>query len=414
MSLPIVVLKSDEKWDCHQCGFCCRGSLIHLSKFDLEQLNLQKWSEQPEFRDRMLVSDHGAESGFRLAHQKDGSCIFLSDDGLCQIHSKFGIAAKPTICQTFPLQLVAHEKQAVLTIRRACPSAAGDLGASSSSQLPFIKQLVRDGRLAAEPVAAPLFKAGEVRNWKTVQSVLESAGSLLQDERYPPVRRVVHALQFATLLQSAKTKSLSDAQIVELARTLAELVPEESKPFFAERLPPRAHTKILFRLAALYFARLHPDARHRPTWRARLQLFATAWKVISGSGSTPNLGKPFPIAEMDELEKPLGVFRPEIYVPLARFIETNAGSLMYAISDRNGWSVIDSIRGLAIRFPVALWLMRWLTHDREPTVQDMLHIICTLDRSQGYEPLSGFGHRSRLSILAANGELERLVVWYAQ
>ena len=414
MSLPIVLLKNEEKWDCHQCGFCCRGSLIPLSKIDAKQLQKQKWEEQPEYRGRMLVGDRGAESGFRLAHRSDGCCIFLNEDGLCRIHSKFGIAAKPTICQTFPLQLIAHENQAVLTLRRACPSAAADLGGSTSSQLPFIKQLVRDSRLTAESAAPPLLKASEKRDWKTVRSVLDSVGTLLQDGRYPPVRRLVHALQFANLLQTAKTSGLSDAQIVELVQTLAELAPEESKPFFDDRQPPKSYSKILFRLAAVNFARLHPETRHKSNWAARFQLMKTAWKVFRGTGQTPRIDKLFPVANMDDLEKPLGVLRPEIYVPLARFIETNSASFMYAISDRQGWSVVDSIRGLALRFPVALWMLRWLAHDRDPTVHDMLNIICALDRSQGYEPLCGLNHRSRLSMLAANGELERLVVWYAR
>ena len=152
MSLPIVLLENEEKWDCHQCGFCCRGSLIPLSKADAERLNSQKWDEQPAYQHlRIMAIDRGAESGFRLAHRADGSCIFLNEDGLCRIHSKFGIEAKPTVCQTFPLQLIAHEHQAVLTIRRACPSAAAERGNAVASQLPFIKALVRDNRLEEKP-----------------------------------------------------------------------------------------------------------------------------------------------------------------------------------------------------------------------------------------------------------------------
>jgi lysine-N-methylase len=414
MPLPIVVLGNEENWDCHQCGYCCRGSLIPLSKFDAEQLRKQNWEQDPKYRGGILVGDRSAESGFRLAHRNDGSCVFLNEEGLCQVHSKFGIQAKPTICQIFPLQLISHEHQAVLTLRRACPSAAGDLGSSAASRLPTIKQWVRDQQLKAEPAAPPLFKGGEVRNWKTITNVLESAGELLQDERYPPVRRLVHALQFASFLQAAKTRQLSDSQIVELAQTLAELSPEESKPFFDERQPPKAYAKILFRLSAIYFARLHPESRQKSSWAARLQMVKTAWKVIRGSGPTPKIDKLYPAANLEDLEKPLGVLKPDLYLPLNRFIETNSASFMYAISDRQGWSVVDSIRGLAIRYPIALWLLRWLAQDREPTKEDILHIICALDRSQGYEPLAGTNHRSRLSMLAANGELERLVVWYAR
>ena len=415
MSLPIVILNNDEKWDCHQCGVCCRGSLIPLSSEDVARLSSQKWNEQPEYRNmRIMVRNRQSSSPFRLAHRSDGSCIFLNEDGLCRIHSKFGGEAKPTVCQTFPLQLIPHEKQAVLTIRRACPSAAADLGRAVSDHLPFVKQLVRDQRLQAESVPAPLLKTGEIRDWKCVRMVLESAGSLLQDQRYPPVRRLVHALQFATLLSAAKTSKLTDQQVAELARTLAELAPEESKPFFTERQVPKGYSKILFRLAAVECARLHPGCRHVSKWSSRLQLINTAWRIVHGSGQTPVIDKIFPAASFDELEAPAGAMPPEIYRPLARFIETTSASFVYALADRRSWSVVESIRGLALLFPTALWLLKWLAHDRKPHTDDMLNIVVALDRSQGYAPLSGSLHRWRLTTLAAGGELERLVVWYAR
>ncbi len=135
---------------------------------------------------------------------------------------------------------------------------------------------------------------------------------------------------------------------------------------------------------------------------------------MRGTGRTPTIDKIFPVANMEALEIPLGVMRPEMYVPLARFMETNSASFMYAISDRQSWSVVDSIRGLALRFPVALWMLRWLAQGRQPTVQDVLQVVVALDRSQGYAPLCGTNHRWRLSMLGANGDLERLVVWYAR
>lgn len=415
MSLPIVVLDRDEKWACHRCGFCCRGSLIPLSTQDLARLKSQRWEEEPEFRNLQTTVPFGSASGsIRLAHRADGSCIFLSDEGLCRIHLKFGIEAKPTVCQTFPLQLIPHQKQVVLTLRRACPSAAADLGHSIGDQLPFIRQLVHDKQLKADSVAPPHLKPGEARDWKPVRAVLECAAQLMQDERYPPVRRIVHTLQFAGLLSKAKTSNLSDSQIGELARTLVELTPEESKPFFAERQEPKGYSKTLFRLLAIDCARLHPECGHKPKWSSRLQLINTAWRIALGRGRTPHVDKVFPTANFSELEKPFGALSPELYRPLSRFLETSSGSFLYALADRHGWSVIESIRGLALLFPVGLWLMRWRSHGREPTVQDMLNIVVALDRSQGYAPLGGSLHRGRLSTLATNEELERLVVWYAQ
>lgn len=340
--------------------------------------------------------------------------MFLDEKGLCRIHSKFGKEAKPTTCQTFPLQLIPHEKQVVLTLRRACPSAAADLGRPTSQQLPMIKQLVRDKRLKAESIPPPFLKPGEARDWKTVRIVLESAGDLLRDERYPPVRRLVHVLQYAELLAKAKTRRLSDQQIAELARTLADLAPEESKPFFADRRPPKSYAKIMFRLMAIDCARLHPHAVHQSKWSTRYQLTKTAWKILRGVGQTPVVDKAFPVAYFDELEKPSGALPAETYQPLTRFIETTSASFLYAIADRQGWSVVESIRGLALLFPVGLWLLKWVAHGREPTAEDMVDIVVALDRSQGYQPHCSSIHRLRLSTLSAGGELERLVAWYAR
>jgi len=415
MSLPIVLLDQHEQWDCHQCGYCCRGSVIPLSVDDYKRLRSQEWEKQPEFRQtKMLASFPGAESSYRIAHRADGACVFLSDEGLCRIHSKFGIEAKPTVCRTFPLQLVAHEHQAILTLRRACPSAAADLGSQLPRHLSFVKQMVREQRLSTDAIAPPIFKSGERRDWKTMRAVLESVGGLLRDERYPPVRRLVHALQFASLLEAAKTRGLRDEQIVELACTLAELAPEESKPFFTERQEPKAYSKILFRLAAITCARLHPECQLRATWSARWQLAQAAWSAVRGKGETPTIDKCFPTAKLEELDRPFGAMRPEIYQPLTRYFETAAESFLYAIADRKSWSVIESIRGLAVLFPIGLWLHKWLSHGREPIVQNMLHVIVALDRSQGYAALNGPQHRWRLATMSAKGELERLVVWYAR
>ena len=61
-----------------------------------------------------------------------------------------------------------------------------------------------------------------------------------------------------------------------------------------------------------------------------------------------------------------------------------------------------------------MWLLRWQACHREPTMEDMLNIVVALDRSQGYQPLSGTQQRLKIAMLGFNGELERLVVWYAR
>jgi hypothetical protein len=225
---------------------------------------------------------------------------------------------------------------------------------------------------------------------------------------------MVHVLQYASHLEAAKTRRLDDNQLKELACTLAELEPEESQLFFEDRRPPKSHSKILLRRTAMVCARLHPDCRHQATWKARLELAQIAWKVVRGKGTTPVFNNVFPMSTLEALEEPLGIKSAEIYEPLTRLIEMNSESCLYAIANRSRWSVIQSIRGLALLFPVGMWLLRWQSFGREPTVDDMLKVVVMLDRSQGYAPLCGFAQRQLISTLSFNEELERLVVWYVK
>lgn len=76
--------------------------------------------------------------------------------------------------------------------------------------------------------------------------------------------------------------------------------------------------------------------------------------------------------------------------------------------------MLQSIRALALSFPVALYLLRWVTAGREPTVEDVTWIVATLDRGQGFSSLSGSRYRSVLMLLEMQEDLEKLAVWYAR
>ncbi len=59
-------------------------------------------------------------------------------------------------------------------------------------------------------------------------------------------------------------------------------------------------------------------------------------------------------------------------------------------------------------------MLRYFCGGREPAAEDVIDIITAIDRGQGYGALIGRQHRRRVSQLAALGELERLVIWYAR
>jgi lysine-N-methylase len=415
MTLPIHCLPTVERWSCHQCGVCCRGSLVPLSAEDVARLDSQKWQERPEYRQRpVMVRQRLLGHEHRLAQREDGSCVFLLPDGLCRIHKEFGFDAKPLVCRMFPLQIVPRDNVAYVTIRRACPSAAADRGMPVEEQLDFARQLARERRLADEAPTPPPIKPGEQRDWRVARRLLATFERLLIDEHYPPVRRLVHALAFCRLLHDARTRSLADRQLGELFEVLEQNVAGEVSELFTKRQRPGAAAGVLFRQTAAEFVRLYPGLDARPGWGERWRLAIAALKLVRGRGRLPALHPLLPAATFADLEQPLGTLDAAIYQPLARMIETTAVSWSYALANRGGWSIIESVRMLALLYPIGLWILRWQAHGRATAADDMPPIITALDRGQGYAPLAGSKQRWRLQTLASLGELEQLVTWYAR
>src|SRR3954462_9717774 len=91
MALKLRTLPILEQWDCHHCTACCRETTIQLNADDLARLKAQRWDEQPEYRDVQTVRRSlMLGGGSVLAHKPDGSCVFLTEAGLCRIHEAFG------------------------------------------------------------------------------------------------------------------------------------------------------------------------------------------------------------------------------------------------------------------------------------------------------------------------------------
>ncbi|WP_254508769.1 YkgJ family cysteine cluster protein [Anatilimnocola floriformis] len=417
MELPVIRTAGEEHWDCQSCGVCCRGSLILLSEQDLHKLREQQWENDPEFQGKkLLLRDARAGSGQRLAQQADGSCVFLTAAGRCRVHEKFGAESKPLVCRVFPLQLVPREKQAILTLRRACPSAALDTGRELNEHLPEIKRLVAAGELE---ISLPTAETTAQPAWQQANRVMAAAARIFGDERFPPVRRVVHALLFARLLDRARTSQLDTAKFSELITLLESGVAAEASSYFSDRRPPSALGGLLFRLTAAEYVRLHPDYLPPGGVFARLKLFRASVRMLRGHGELPTLHSNFPRTTFAALNEPLATTNPallstDIQQPLARYLATSAASYQYALAGRKHWSIVQSIRALALTFPMAMYLLRWATAGREPTRDDVARIVTALDRGQGFSSLSGPRYRMVLGLLDFQNDLERIAVWYAR
>jgi len=415
MTLPIKTLPIVERWECTGCGKCCRGNIVPLDDDDLKTFRKQQWDKHPDFRGkRTLVKRSLFGSSYRLAQHKDGTCVFLNEDGLCQIHKEFGFENKPLVCQMYPLQIVPAGDTAYLTLRRSCPTAAAEQGRTMDEHQKEARRFVNQRPKLAERVAPPQITRGHRRSWKETLIVTAAIERLMTNQSFPLIRRLVHGLRFCSLLEQCRLQRLEAKQLNELVTVLAESASEQSSDLFRECQQPNRAARLIFRQIVLNYLRLHPLCITEESWQERWRMAWVALRFASARDSVPEIHPDFPEATFKQLEEPLGHMSDEIQRPFTSYFEANAVSKQYAIVSRPNWSIIEKFRALAVTYPVALWMTRYFKDKTGSLHTIAIDMVTTMDRGQGHKPLTNSLHRRRVFSLAHHEQLERLAIWYAR
>jgi hypothetical protein len=234
------------------------------------------------------------------------------------------------------------------------------------------------------------------------------------DQRYPPVRRLAHGLQFCRLLDASRLDRLEGDRLISLLAMFETSAVEESGVMFRARKPPERSVAGMFRQVLFEYVRLHPKANAEKSWRSRLRLVRGAAAFARGKGRVPDVDLDFPQTTFEDLQRPLGRLPIEVAGPLYALFEAASASKHYALLERRRWPLVDSFRALALGYPVALCLLRLCCSQREPTRDDAIDVVGAIDRGQTYAPLCGRRHLHRIRGLAQHDGLTRLLAWYAR
>lgn len=128
----------EARFSCSACGSSCRS--FHLGPLlpaDVERLLGLDWSGTPHAPERFFIDRQGAALGGELLRdgrevflrREGGACQFLQPDNLCEVHARFGAAAKPHMCRAFPILLRASPGGVVAGLRLAeCSQAEAGAG----------------------------------------------------------------------------------------------------------------------------------------------------------------------------------------------------------------------------------------------------------------------------------------------
>lgn len=421
MPLPIRHLPVLQNWDCHVCGNCCKEYQVAISDEEKERIEAQGWGDDPTLAEEPLFERRTrlGTGTWQLRRREDGSCVFLSPEGRCRIHEKFGFEAKPLFCRLFPFVLVPAGDHWRVGVRFACPSAAANKGrairAHDDSLKEFARMLARREGLGDTPgeTTPPPLRAGQLVTWPDLLRFVDTLQELLKDRSRPVEHRMRRCVALAVQCRQAKFEQIKGGRLDEFLDLMKSFLDGEVPADPAAVPPPTWVGRVLFRQAAAIFARKDHGPDRGLASKGRLALLAAAWRFALGRGTVPRVHGKLPEITFAELEQPHGPLPPEAEEVLERYYLIKVGSLQFC-GQRNFWLPFwEGFEMLALTLPILLWTARAFTDlPRQQAIELALTIV---DDHFGFNQILGTT-RQRLSfrILSQRGELSRLIAWYSR
>jgi lysine-N-methylase len=420
-NLPLI-----QNWDCHQCGSCCTDYWVPVSDEERARIQAQAWENEPEFKGVKLFIPYSWpwRRKYRLAQTKGDRCIFLSDQGLCKIHAKFGLEAKPFACRLYPYILVPHGDHWRVSMRFACPSAAANKGRSLEASRDELHALALEMekwdekpgyRRAPGPGLSdpPRLAPGQKLSWNDVHFFQNALLIILKDSQSSLPRRMLKLLALARLCQPARFDQVSGGRLREFLDVVLTAVDAEVPRNLDRLRPPGWIGRILFRQTLALYIRKDQGVRRGISKEGRIALMRAMWRMVQGTGMLPRLQVGLPEKDFAEFEEPLGPLPPAAVEALERYYQIKTESLQFCGPTYYDFSFWEGVEALTLTLPMIQWLTRGYRELGQP--EATYKAISVIDENFGYNPLLG-KPRQRMSLWILNfrRELDRLIAWYGR
>jgi lysine-N-methylase len=419
MSVRVRHLRVLQNWDCHGCSNCCREYEVAITDEEQRRILAQEWEKDGGVGPGPLVVRQGPwwSRRYHLNHRADGSCVFLTPQGRCRIHERFGADAKPFTCRLYPFVLVPTGDHWRVGLRFACPSAGANQGkplAEHDKDLnTYAAELQQNFGVDLSRVNPPPLQRRQRVDWPDLFRFVQALLDLVQNRQDRVERRLRKCLALSKLCRQARFDEVKGARLVEFLQVISESLDAEVASDPANVPPPTWVGRILFRQALAIFTRKD----HGPNRRlisGRWALLRAAWRFAVGKGVVPRLhGWLPPDLTFERVEEPAGPLPPEAERVLERYYAVKIESLQFCGSMNFGMSFWEGLDALILTAPIVLWLCRAITNvSREEAA---VRAIGMVDNNFGFNRrLKTLRKMRTLSILAHRGELERLVAWYSR
>jgi lysine-N-methylase len=174
---------------------------------------------------------------------------------------------------------------------------------------------------------------------------------------------------------------------------------------------------MVFRQVAALFSRKDTGInKGSVAGKGRIALAGAAWRFARGTGIVPHLhgllpqGIPFAKAE-----EPMGELSPTSEALLTRYYVSKAESMQFCGPTNFHQQFWDGLEMLILTYPVLMWIARVMVAGGKPKDEAVADALRIVDDNFGFNPLFGRGRQWwALRMMAAKGELPRLVAWYGR
>lgn len=416
-----LVLPVIQNWSCHNCSGCCRQHQIEITSEERARIEKQNWTtaedipeNQPLFQTVGPVWDRRQA----LAHQPNGACVFLNEEGLCRIHAKFGEAAKPLACRIYPYAFHPSGKRVAVSLRFSCPSVVSNLGkplAENTGELKKIASLVVPDY--ARELDPPLVNAREKVSWPDFLQFVSALDHTLADSNASVCEKLCQALGWLKLVENARFEKVQGGRLKEFLDLIQDATAAEREAQLEGVVEEPSRTgRLHFRMLTAQYARKDTAVEIASGWKGRWRLLKAAVRFAQGKGTVPALQAAFnevPFAAVESVSRQLPAEAEEIFT---RYFRVKIQGLHFCGPAYYHLPLVEGFQSLTLIYPVVIWLARWLAVGEQRThlsVGDISHALAIADHHHGYSPSLGTRTaRHRIRQLSQLNDIIKLCQWY--
>lgn len=410
-----IQLPTIQNWSCHNCSGCCKQHVIEITAAEKQRITDQGWTAADGVPNGGTIP---FKYGARLAHQDDGACIFLNDDGLCKIHAKFGEEAKPLACRIYPYAFHPAGNRVTVSLRFSCPSVVENKGRSVESNRDEIRSIanlvVPKNIHETEP---PRLTSKQTVSWGDLHQFIDCFDQLFSDSTKSILQRVREASTLLGVIEQSSFEKVKGDRLTDYLELVSAAAVAQTEATVDVPQPGKLG-RTHFRMLVAQYSRKDTSVHLEGGLRMRWNLLMSAMQFARGKGLIPRLQDTLPEASFTALEQPFGGISDQANEFLTRYFRVKLQGIHFCGKAYYDLPFTEGLFSLLLVYPAVMWFARWLACGdgrQSLTDEDVATAITIVDHHHGFSEAFGTTtFRKRVRSLVHLNEIERLSAWYTQ